>query len=45
MSPSGMAEIPRLQTKRKSVMPAQAGIQVDVTGITEPKTGFPLLRE
>ena len=27
MSPSGMSEIPRLQAKRKSVMPAQAGIQ------------------
>gem|GEM_PF-3103016 len=28
MSLSGMVEIPRLQAKRRSVMPAQAGIQV-----------------
>jgi len=27
MSPSGMGEIPCLQAKRKSVMPAKAGIQ------------------
>jgi hypothetical protein len=27
MSLSGMVEIPRLEAKRRSVMPAQAGIQ------------------
>jgi hypothetical protein len=42
MSLSGMVEIPRLQAKRELVMPAKAGIQVEVK-INQP--GFPPTRE
>ena len=45
MSPSGMVEIPHLQAKRKSVMPAQAGIQCDGVEVQTHKTWIPLSRE
>ena len=36
MSLSGMVEIPRLQAKRKSVMPTKAGIQCGGVGAKSP---------
>jgi hypothetical protein len=45
MSLSGIIEMPRLQAKREFVMPAKAGIQVNVLNLKINKPGFPPARE